>query len=237
MTQILEQDRNKAFRARRLVIRTHSLDPSPVACVEPMARVRRGSRTGGKRPGSESPESPRNLRPKVTIPSSIDQKPIADAQPYFPLPGGFRPTVGPTFNPPNPPNSAPPQAQFTSLQGNYAGHPPGPQSPESAISTGSQGTSTFGVSSFESGSIASLERKRHLSHDDTPTHSVASIERSFSQEGFSAFLSPHEGGHGFGNGFDDRGFQQGTVLWISFPLQVFDVLRGKRTAGWHQFNL
>lgn len=195
-----------------------------------MARVRRNSHTshtGRRRHASEQPEQ-RNIRPKdagtepeASAPPQVHPQAHTNVHAYAHPPA---PTTAPApalvlpYTPYPLPNTV-----------SYRGIPPPPQvvtsnwhqgrgafvdvrSPESLPSPEN---STIGYSAYDSSSFTS-DRNRTLSPTEyTPTHSVASYDRSVSQDGLSAFVSSRTRSDSGSTNFLDRPLHHGVLIYLS----------------------
>lgn len=223
MTQLTFHTRS-AFVARQRQGSRDPESPSSVSALEGnaqarMARVRRNSHTGRGRHASDQPEQ-RDIRPRDALPD-----PYATTSPPSSAPAPAPPPSQMTQVLPYTPYPAvntviyrgmhpPPQlvtSNWTLAHNNFPDNrsPEGHTSPENS-------TAAFSV--YDSSSFTS-DRNRTLSPlEYTPAHSVASFDRSQSQDGISAFLSSRtrtRSDSGSTN-FLDRNLHHGVLISLVF---------------------
>lgn len=185
-----------------------SRSPSPVPAWEGdaharMARVRRNSQTGRRRHISEQPEQ-RNVRPRDGATENGES-----TMPQTHLPA--RPQVLP-YTPYPATNSVsyrgiPPPARLVTSDWNLV--PGNFIDSRSPASLASPENSTLGFSAYDTSSFTS-DRNRTLSPlEYTPTHSVASVDRTQSQDSLSAFLSSRTYSDSGSTSFFDRTLHHG----------------------------
>lgn len=202
MTQLTFRQRS-AFVARQ-----QRGSPDPSLSAHPasegdapgyMARVRREPHNGRRRHGSEQPESQRNIRPKA---AANDPELPALSHVAPPPPASSGSSVSYRVIPP------PPQlvtSQWALAPQTFADV----RSPESL---GSPESSTLGFNTLDSSSYAS-DRHRTLSPVDyTPTHSIASFDRSASQDAASAFIDGRKRSDSGSTNFLERTLHHGASI-------------------------
>jgi hypothetical protein len=236
MTQLTFHTRSAFVARQQLQVERGSRDPespSPVPALDGnaqarMARVRRNSHTGRRRHASDQPEQ-RNIRPRdigteseASVAPQVHTQAQANAHGHTHLP-----VPAPAPVPVPAPALVLPYTPYPLTNTvSYRGIPPPPQlvtsnwnpghgafvdarSPESLASPEN---STIGYSAYDSSSFTS-DRNRTLSPlEYTPTQSVASYDRSISQDGLSAFLSSRTRSDSGSTSFLDRPLHHGVLL-------------------------